>query len=266
MLNFKIKEFKSIVKEIEFKVYPKKISFIVGKNGLGKSNILDAIDWFVNGASNSSNSNNISSQSTSPNYNSKAIVSLKYKLSEEKIKKINDILKEHYNILSDRKLVNSYIEKTADSPAYNYLYESSGNLTELAEIINGLIKLYSEKWLDPRFFKISTKGNYSVNLDLTREKLEKWTEMTKNLKEKHIKLFDDIKLLESLYKERPILIYIRNADLENKTKYSYYFDEYTQKEKNKEFMDLLRFLGNDVLNEMTRLTEMNSVDENEKTS
>lgn len=262
MLNFKIKDFKSIVKEIEFKIYPKKISFIIGKNGLGKSNVLDAIDWFANGSNSSNINNNITSESTSSDYNSKAVVVLTHKLNEEKIKEINTILSKHYTNLSKPKVINTYIEKSSDSPSYNYLYEENGDLTELAQIINDLISLYVNNWLDKRFFKISSKGTYSINTDLTKEKIEKLNNLSKELKSKHVKLFEDIKKIESLYKDKPIVIYIKNADLENQTKYSYFFDEFNQKEKNKNFMDLLRFLGDDVLAEMTKLTEINSINEN----
>lgn len=260
MLNFKVKEFKSIVKEIEFKIYPKKISFIIGKNGLGKSNILDAIDWFANGSNNLNN--NICSQSTSTSFIGKASVVLKYELNENRIIEIDKILSKYFDNFNKPKVFINYIEKNSDSASYNYLYQSNNNLTELAEIINRLLKLNEEKWLDKRFYRVSNKGTYTLTSDLTKEKLEKLEDMTDELRQKHIKLFEDIKKIENLYKEKPIVIYIRNADLENNTKFSYYIDEYSKKENNKGFMDLLRFLGPDVLNEINVLQELNSVDEN----
>lgn len=45
-LIYKIKRFRSISNEIDFTLLSTKLNIILGINGSGKSNILDAIKWF----------------------------------------------------------------------------------------------------------------------------------------------------------------------------------------------------------------------------
>ncbi|WP_308150289.1 AAA family ATPase [Spiroplasma sp. AdecLV25b] len=257
MLKFSIKEFKSIVKEIDFKIYPKKINFIIGKNGLGKTNVLEAINWFINGST-----DNICSQSTNSSYKSTANIILNYNLIDYKVDEITNIISNYSDNKSLSEINKNYIEKTSDSASYNFLYNKNGELTSLAKVIDLMIKSKKDAWLDKRFYKYSQKGYYSLDTDISKESIEKMTDMTSELKEKHINLYEDIKKVENMYKEKPLVIYIKNADLENKTKYQYSIDEFSQKEKNKDFMDLLRFLGDDILSEIKKLTQINSIDEN----
>lgn len=245
-INFKVKNFKSIKEETSIDLKSEKVNILIGENGVGKTNFLDAIFYF------SYDDKNEKSNTETTGY-------YKLDVTEKLEKSINysEILKEYeinviISVLKEFKINTDFLPKkiyknftVSDKSFFGKLYiDENGTPTVLSEIINKILinkqEVLGEKFINENNNILSLKPKADIDKILNDKNLHQ-KEIIKNIVSK-------IYSIDLIFRKPPIIMYIKNAELENKTEFIYNLDSVLKQEANyqpKDFqlLGMLNFIG-----------------------
>lgn len=225
-MEIKIQYFKSITNEISLSFNDKNAISLIGQNGSGKTNILDAIYHITSNAKDESSL--ITSNDENKNYKDKLKISFIEELSKSEIDKVNSFLKTYKINKIDTeqkkhfyKNINTlYSDSFSTEDSYYYLLQK--------EISVILIK-YLDKYSD---LKIIEKIEFleKKNCEFYEIKTSKLNKLKTINSDDHsfIKtLSEDIDSIKKIfYTSNLNVIYCKNAENENNIDFTYDFSQY----------------------------------------
>jgi ABC-type lipoprotein export system ATPase subunit len=266
MKKIYIEKFKSIYNELCIDLEANSTIALLGQNGIGKTNILLAIDWFFNSTKNEDIRTVRKSMSglTEP-----AKVTLIEEITIDQIKKVKEIISKNdnswkmdqskldfknlYNIIQK---VDTFINKkyhenftTINNEVYNsvYLYLVNFYISIGIEYLNSI-----GENIEGLFLKNGDNLYYSINESLYSEyELKKVSESKTPISQKKFLIMQNCKKVFEKFKnvfrvdDRYGVVLIKNADLENKSNVVYSLTELTHEGvKNDDVALIVDFLNN----------------------
>jgi ABC-type lipoprotein export system ATPase subunit len=266
MKKIYIEKFKSIYNELCIDLEANSTIALLGQNGIGKTNILLAIDWFFNSTKNEDIRTVRKSMSglTEP-----AKVTLIEEITIDQIKKVKEIISKNdnswkmdqskldfknlYNIIQK---VDTFINKkyhenftTINNEVYNsvYLYLVNFYISIGIEYLNSI-----GENIEGLFLKNGDNLYYSINESLYSEyELKKGSESKTPISQKKFLIMQNCKKVFEKFKnvfrvdDRYGVVLIKNADLENKSNVVYSLTELTHEGvKNDDVALIVDFLNN----------------------
>jgi ABC-type lipoprotein export system ATPase subunit len=266
MKKIYIEKFKSIYNELCIDLEANSTIALLGQNGIGKTNILLAIDWFFNSTKNEDIRTVRKSMGglTEP-----AKVTLIEEITIDQIKKVKEIISKNdnswkmdqskldfknlYNIIQK---VDTFINKkyhenftTINNEVYNsvYLYLVNFYISIGIEYLNSI-----GENIEGLFLKNGDNLYYSINESLYSEyELKKGSESKTPISQKKFLIMQNCKKVFEKFKnvfrvdDRYGVVLIKNADLENKSNVVYSLTELTHEGvKNDDVALIVDFLNN----------------------
>lgn len=245
-INFKVKNFKSIKEETSINLLSKKVNILIGENGVGKTNFLDAIFYFSY-----DDKNEKSNTETTGNYKLDVTEKLEKSINYSEILKEEEI-NEIISILKEFKISTNFLPKkiyknftVSDKSFFGKLYtDENGSPTILSQIINKILinkkEILGEKFINETNNILSLKPKADLDKILSDKNLHQ-KEVIKNIVSK-------IYSIDLIFRKPPIIMYIKNAELENKTEFIYNLDSILKQEENYQSKDfqllgMLNFIG-----------------------
>ena len=225
-MEIKIQYFKSITNEITLSFNDNNAISLIGENGSGKTNILDAIYHIIFNTNDGTNL--ITSARDNEDYEDKLKISYVEELSKSEIVKVNSFLKK-YNINK----INAKPEKNFYENI-NTLYSNSFSIENsyyylLQKEISGILNEYLIKYPDLKIIEkieFLEKKNYEF-YEIKLSKLRKLK--TTNIKDYSIilSLSEDIDSIKKIFYTNNLnVIYSKNAENENNIDFLYDFSQY----------------------------------------
>ena len=230
-MEIKIKYFKSITEEVSLTFDESNMISLIGENGAGKSNVLDAIYHLGYNIQDEKENITISNKDLSSNLR----VSYIEKLDELEIIELKKILNK-YDLSVEGKEVKKYFFKDINSFFSNifksYFYDLNQEFMKIYNIYNKkfpTINLLEEMKFSDNFLKnnedIKQKKIYLISKTKLKSLKEINAEDWSFLKD----LTNDIEVVHDIFKKKYLNIYYsKNAENENNIEYTYDFAQYEE--------------------------------------
>ena len=186
-MQIKIQYFKSITNEISLSFNDNNAISLIGENGSGKTNILDAIYHIIFNTKDESNL--ITSTRDGENYNDKLKISYVEELNNSEIDEVNSFLKK-YNIKKINAKQKKFFYKNIDTLYSNSFSIENSYYYLLQKEISGILIKYSKRYPD---LKIIEKIEF-----LEKKNYEFYEIKSSNLKKLKTTNNEDHSFIESL--------------------------------------------------------------------
>lgn len=225
-MQIKIQYFKSITNEISLSFNDNNAISLIGENGSGKTNILDAIYHIIFNTKDESNL--ITSTRDGENYNDKLKISYVEELNNSEIDEVNSFLKK-YNIKKINAKQKKFFYKNIDTLYSNSFSIENSYYYLLQKEISGILIKYSKRYPDLKIIEkieFLEKKNYEF-YEIKSSNLKK-LKTTNNEDHSFIEsLSEDIDSIKKIFYTNNLnVIYSKNAENENNIDFSYDFSQY----------------------------------------
>lgn len=266
-LSYTISRFRSIVDKQTIELDSEKINILIGQNGTGKSNVLDAIRWFSGHTI-----DNIKTIKTEnhPKYDINNLYldapEVLY-LDELDESEKNNVIKKLQEINIDYKVekLTRYFGKYKDL-FYKNLNLNSLGLTDLSKIKKVIYDKFSNFW--PNSIFSLNKNNYwelNTNLLDVKDEIMNSTKkgVNKDIKDILCKAIDVWIEIENIFKYRPNILFSNNLENDNNILFEYEIQSIKNKDSiNKEFKMILDMLGEDIFDIIEKIIDLSTSDSN----
>jgi AAA15 family ATPase/GTPase len=283
ILKVYIKNFKSCYIDQLFDIYDNDLNIIIGPNGIGKTNLIEAIDWFISNEydtdllpSKINKMHSIDENEVKAVELSDAQCGFVESISEAEHNRIIEELKlEEESNINYKEFYKINIRKSITGKAIfedlNYNGEIYKNYYQ--EILNIYFRRFSKNYSNvvnvDLFLDKTSDDKFSVNLEKISLILD---EMKENIDSPSVSktliesLENAIKYYDFIKREAEFKLdsrYIRNAKEENGTEYTYLIDKFVEDDNYDN--DLLKFLSKnvDLESEFKRLNEISKTQNNQ---
>ncbi|MBE4704433.1 AAA family ATPase [Spiroplasma platyhelix] len=266
-IKYKIKRFRSIIESQELELVSDKINILIGTNGSGKSNFLDAIRWFSAG-----DVKNIKSKKTKfhPNFNINDLyldspeIIYQAELDEDEKK----VVLEHLHKIN--------IKKFNDSKFYRYfikykdLYYKDLNinykgLTDLAKIKEAIVLKFEDYWPSYIFVEkeIDRYNYFEINmpLEIAKEEIENSTKrgLNRDIKDMLCTALDSWIAIEEMFKYHPNILFSQNLENDNRILFEYPIQSVKNQETmNPTFKVLLNIIGKESIENLKQIIDLST--------
>lgn len=275
-LIYKIKRFRSISNEIDFTLLSTKLNIILGINGSGKSNILDAIKWFS--GNKLIDDNNIKTLKTEhhPDYNLLNLtlddteILFYDDLDSSEVEKIKKKL-EQIGINLEKEELSRNFRRYKDSFYLDY-HVSEGKLTDIAYIKNLIYSTFSELWPTGIFVEEEYEGIKYWTINEKQENVihEITVSTRKGLtqlnRQKLILAIKELFEIESIFKMRPNIISSNNLEADNNILFEYPLLSIKENNIDPTFKKILDMIGKDTKKDLEAIIDLSTGTDSNRTT
>lgn len=263
-VKYSIKRFRTIVDSQDIELDSNKINIILGVNGSGKSNILDAIRWFSGeDIKNTKSKTTVFYSDFDPNnpYLDNPEIVYTDELDDDEKNYILDAL-ETIGIKSFKNYVFSRYFAQYKDLYYRDLNITKNGLTDLGKIKEKIVLNFKNDWPiglfiqeeehDFEYWKFATNSeNAKVEINDSNK-----NNITKELLCNAIDMWIKI---ENLFKTRPNILFSRNLEADNHILFEYPIIGVRNSDVlNPTFKNILNMLGNDTIDDLKKIIDLSS--------
>ncbi len=268
-VKYSIKRFRTIVDSQDIQLDSNKINIILGVNGSGKSNILDAIRWF----SGDENIKNIKSKTTvffpdfdpnNPYLDSPEIVYTDELDDDEKDYVLNALEELDIGPLKNNNLCRYFIQYK--DLYYKNLNVSKNGLTDLGKIKEKIVLNFKNYWPIDLFVQEEENGfkywKFATNSENAKVEIKNSNkdDLTKKVLCDAIDVWQGI---EKMFKERPNILFSRNLEADNHILFEYPIIGVRNPDTlNPTFKNILNMLGENTINDLQKIIDLSSSESN----
>ncbi|MCL6429076.1 Chromosome partition protein Smc [Spiroplasma sp. JKS002669] len=270
-VKYSIKRFRTIVDSQDIELDSNKINIILGVNGSGKSNILDAIRWFSG-----EDIKNIESKTTEfhPYFNPSNVfldvpeIMYTDELDEGEKKYVLESLKEIKIKLFKNDNLCRYFVQYKDL-YYKNLNVTKDGLTDLGRIKEAIVSKFKNSWPIGLFIQEEENDfkywRFATSPESAKREIKRSKENDAD-KELLCKVIDVWINIENVFKTRPNILFSSNLEADNHILFEYpIFGVRNPETLNPTFRNILNMLGKTTITEIQKIIDLSSSTSNRPT-